>query len=50
MNILGITMGINSSCCLMVNGEVVAAQQEERFKKKKIMIPGLVKQLNLVYK
>ena len=34
MNILGITMGINSSCCLMVNGEVVAAQQEERFKRK----------------
>ena len=28
-------MGINSSCCLMVNGEVIAAQQEERFKRKK---------------
>lgn len=35
MILLGITMGINSSCCLMVNGEVVAAQQEERFKRKK---------------
>ena len=35
MVILGITMGINSSCCLMIDGEVVAAQQEERFKRKK---------------
>ena len=35
MVILGITMGINSSCCLMIDGEIVAAQQEERFKRKK---------------
>ena len=35
MVILGITMGTNSSCCLMIDGEVVAAQQEERFKRKK---------------
>ena len=35
MIILGITMGINSSCCLMINGKVVAAEQEERAKKIK---------------
>ena len=35
MVILGITMGINSSCCLMVNGKIVAAQQEERFRRIK---------------
>ena len=31
MIILGISMGITSSCCLMIDGKVVAAQQEERF-------------------
>ena len=35
MVILGITMGINSSCCLMVNGKIVAAQQEERSRRIK---------------
>ncbi len=35
MIILGITMGINSSCCLMINGKVIAAEQEERTKKIK---------------
>ncbi len=35
MIILGITVGINSSCCLMINGKVVAAEQEERSKKIK---------------
>ena len=35
MIILGITQGINSSCCLMINGEVVVAQQEERYRRVK---------------
>ncbi len=35
MVILGITMGINSSCCLMINGKIVAAQQEERYRRIK---------------
>ena len=41
MIILGITMGINSSCCLMINGKVVAAEREERSKKSKTTVwPG----------